>query len=211
MRICILSGNHVRCMITYVLSMLFSDRNNAASLATRYPRHDFFFFSSSGGGVKIKLKLPHLLIVHESDGVHGRVRAAADLCFVLAAQARKLSFSASLGWAEEAQKTPRREQRRRCSYHQSLELRILYVFGRFAWLSWRLADRAGGESRLATAMFFVRCHRRGTLCYDLCVVVSAAVAPVATRWGSRFIASVVVVDYAYTATDCLGDIGRVRT
>ena len=43
-------------------------------------------------------------IVDESDGVHGRVRAAASLCFVLAAQARKLSLSASLGWAEEAQK-----------------------------------------------------------------------------------------------------------
>ena len=39
----------------------------------------------------------------ESDGVRGRVRAAESLCFVLAAQAR-LSLSASLGWAEEAQK-----------------------------------------------------------------------------------------------------------
>ena len=36
--------------------------------------------------------------------MHGRVCAAASLCFVLAAQARKLSLSASLGWAEEAQK-----------------------------------------------------------------------------------------------------------
>ena len=43
-------------------------------------------------------------IVDESVGVHGRVRAAASLCLVLAAQARKLSLSASLGWAEEAQK-----------------------------------------------------------------------------------------------------------
>ena len=34
----------------------------------------------------------------------GRVRAAAGLYLVLAAQARKLSLSASLGWAEEAQK-----------------------------------------------------------------------------------------------------------
>ena len=36
--------------------------------------------------------------------MHGRVRAAASLCIVLAAQARKLSLSASLGWAEEARK-----------------------------------------------------------------------------------------------------------
>ena len=44
------------------------------------------------------------MIVDESDGVHGRVRAAASLCIVLATQARKLSLSASLGRAEEAQK-----------------------------------------------------------------------------------------------------------
>ena len=46
-------------------------------------------------------------MVDECDGVHGRVRAgraAASLCFVLAAEARKLSLSASLGWAEEAHK-----------------------------------------------------------------------------------------------------------
>ena len=36
--------------------------------------------------------------------MHGRVRAAASLCIVLAAQARKLPLSASLEWAEEAQK-----------------------------------------------------------------------------------------------------------
>ena len=42
--------------------------------------------------------------VDESDGMHGRVRAAASLCFFLAAQTRKLSFLASLGWAEEAKK-----------------------------------------------------------------------------------------------------------
>ena len=35
--------------------------------------------------------------------MHGRVRVAASLCFVLAAQARKLSLSASLGWEKEAQ------------------------------------------------------------------------------------------------------------
>ena len=35
--------------------------------------------------------------------MHGHRRAAASLCFVLAAQARKLSLSAALGWAQEAQ------------------------------------------------------------------------------------------------------------
>ena len=36
--------------------------------------------------------------------MHGRVPAAASLCFVLAAQVRKLSLSSSLGWADGAQK-----------------------------------------------------------------------------------------------------------
>ena len=44
------------------------------------------------------------MIVDESDSVHGRVPAAASLCFVLAAQGRKLSLSASLGWADGAEK-----------------------------------------------------------------------------------------------------------
>ena len=44
------------------------------------------------------------MIADESDGVHGRVCAAASLCFVLVPQARNLSLSAFLGWAEEAPK-----------------------------------------------------------------------------------------------------------
>ena len=36
--------------------------------------------------------------------MHGRVPDAASLCFVLAAPVRKLSLSASLGWADGAQK-----------------------------------------------------------------------------------------------------------
>ena len=39
-----------------------------------------------------------------SDGVHRPVLAADSLCFVLAAQARKLSLSASSKWAEQALK-----------------------------------------------------------------------------------------------------------
>ena len=84
--------------------------------------------------------------------VHGRVRAAASLCFVMA-QARKLPLSAS--WVGGGGlKTPRTEQRRRCSYHRSLELSSHNVFGRFAWLSWHLAVRAGDKIGLATAVFF---------------------------------------------------------
>ena len=79
-----------------------------------------------------------------SDGARGRVRAAASLCFVLEAQARKLSVSASLGWAEEVKKRHARSG--------DGDAAILCVFGSFAWLSWHLADRAGGKFGLATAM-----------------------------------------------------------
>ena len=69
--------------VTYC-QCFFSDRNDAASHASN-----------------TRLTTT---IVDESHGVHGRVRAAASPCFVLAAQARKLLLSASLGWVEEAQK-----------------------------------------------------------------------------------------------------------
>ena len=95
-RICILSRNHVFCQKFFPIGI------------TQHLSHE-----TPGWQPR--------LIVNESDGVHGRVRAAASLCFVLAAQARKLSLSASFRWAEEAQKTPRTEQRRRC-YHRNLVL-----------------------------------------------------------------------------------------
>ena len=51
--------------------------------------------------------------------------------------------------------------------------------------SLRLLAVALGRSRwwLETATFFFRRYRWGTLCHDLYVAVSAAVASVATRWG----------------------------
>ena len=68
-----------------------------------YVLSNVFFFPSESCSISRNPRLTTTL-VSESDGVHGRVCAAASLCFVLAAQARKLSLSASLGWAEEAQK-----------------------------------------------------------------------------------------------------------
>ena len=74
---------------------------------------------------------------------------------------------------------------------------------------------AGGKIRLATSVIFLRRHSRGMPCGMICyrtVDVSAAVAPVDTRWGSRFTASVLLVHIALTSTtDCLGDVGPVRT
>ena len=93
------------------------------------------------------------------------------------------AITLSLSWVGGGSpKTPRTEQRRWCSYHRSQEL----------------SPATAGE----------RCS---VICYRT-VAVSAAVAPVATRWASRFIASVVVIVNIHTATtDCLGDVGPVRT
>ena len=92
------------------------------------------------------------MIVDESDGVHGRVRAAASLCIVLATQARKLSLSASLGRAEEAQKRHARNSDGDAAiYHRSLQLlyplcfRSLRLFvvalGRSSWWQIWACDR----------------------------------------------------------------------
>ena len=87
-----------------------------------------------------------------------------DECFILAAQARKLSLSASLGWAEEAQKRYARNSDgdaaviAALSYplrFRSLHL-VVVALGRSSW--WQYWP---------TAMIFLRRHRRGTLRYDL--------------------------------------------
>ena len=83
-------------------------------------------------------------------------------------------------------------------------------FGSIAWFSSRLSNRAGGKIALVTAMFFFEEPPPG---YAVLwsVSVGAAVVPVVTRRGRRFIASFGVVDSAQTATDCLGDVGPVGT
>ena len=105
-------------------------------------------------------------IVDESDGVHGRVRAAASLCFVLAAQVRTLSLSASLGWAKEAQKRHARNNDGGAaiievfSYplcFRSLRL-VVVALGRSSWWQNWACDRHD---------FVLRRHRRRTLCCDL--------------------------------------------
>ena len=90
----------------------------------------------------------------EIDRVHGRVRAAASLCFILAAQGRKLPLSVSLGWTEEAPKRHARNSDGDAAIIQVLSYCILCVFGRFVCLSWHLDDRAGGKFELAIAIIF---------------------------------------------------------
>ena len=80
-------------------------------------------------------------------------------------------------------------------------------------MSCHLADRVSGNIGLATAIIFLRRHRRGTLCDDLLQNSGRERGCCPGRHSFRFtiVASVVVVDNAHTATDCLGDVGPVRT
>ena len=129
--------------ITYVWSILLSDGNMQHY---RNPRLTTTF-------------------VNESDGVHGCLCAAASLCFVLA-QARKLSLSASLRWAEEARKRHARNSDTDAAIIEVLgyplcfrSLRLVVVaLGRSSWRQNWATDRHD---------FFLRHHRRGTLSYDL--------------------------------------------
>ena len=71
---------------------------------------------------------------------------------------------------------------------------ILCVVGSFASLSRHLAYRAVvANMGLRPPLYVLKRHSLGTLWYDMLqrsiIAVSAAVAPVSTHWGSRFIAS----------------------
>ena len=126
-RICILSRNHVFCQKFFPIGI------------TQHLSHE-----TPGWQPR--------LIVNESDGVHGRVPAAASLCFALA-KARKPSLSASLGWAQEAQKRHARNSDGDATIVEVLSYPLCFR-SRFAWLPWHLADRAGCKIGLATAMVF---------------------------------------------------------
>ena len=106
--------------------------------------------------------------------------------FFFAAQGRKLSLSASPAWAEGALKCHPRNSDGGAAWAYPL------CFG----LS--LGSRAVWKNAIATAMFFFEAPPPGyAVLWSVCV--GAACAPVAIRRGSRFIASVVVVDKAQTA------------
>ena len=130
----------------------------------------------------------------ESDGVHRRVLAADSLVFVwrrlgsyhpqLLLSGRRKPLNATHGTATAMQ--------------LSKSWAFPLCFGSIPWFSSRLADRAGGEIVIATAMIFFEEPPPG-YAVPWSVSVGVAVAPVATRWGSRFIASFGVVDSIQTA------------
>ena len=63
-------------------------------------------------------------------------------------------------------KTPRTEQRRRRSYHRSLELSSIYsVYSLGCRGTWQI--KLGTKLGLRSPSIFFRRHRRGTLCCDL--------------------------------------------
>ena len=95
-----------------------------------------------------------------------RVRAVSSLFFVLVAQARKLSLTGSLGWAEEALKCDPLNSDGGAAIEVLSVSSVFWVYtgtsvlvllGRSTWL----------KIGLATAMMFLRRHRRGMLCYGL--------------------------------------------
>ena len=107
----------------------------------------------------------------------------------------------------------------RCSYHRRLELfsvfSVVSLLCRGTWLLSSWWTNMGFRQPL----FILTRYSRGTLWYDLLqrsiIAVSAAVAPVATHWESRFIAALdgglsIIHDSHKATTDCLGDIGPVR-
>ena len=145
-QICVLSRNHVPG-ITYLVPgtyyQCFPARNNGGSHATPGCQP----------------------IVDESDSVHGLVPDAASLCFVLAAQVRKLSLSASLGWADGAQNRHARNSDGDAAIIEVLIYPVFSVASRGCRGTWpiELVATLGLQSPLC----FLRRHRRGTLCYDL--------------------------------------------
>ena len=159
-RLWVLSGNNV------LLSKFFWDRKKAASRKTpgwQVPRR-----------------------ADESDGVHRRVLADDSLCFFFRGagyDAVTLSFS----WVGGGNHwTPPTGQRRRCSNRSCWV--FLPCLGSISCFPSRFADRAGREKLLATTRISFEEPRPeyAVLWY---ASVGAAVAPVATRWGSRFITS----------------------
>ena len=82
--------------------------------------------------------------------MHRRVLAADSLCFCLA-QARKLSLSASLEWAEEALQRHARDSNGDAAIEV---LSFSSVFGSIPLFLSRLANRAGGKIMIATAMVY---------------------------------------------------------
>ena len=92
--------------------------------------------------------------------------AADSLYFCLTTQARKLSPSVSLEWAEEALKRHARVS----DGDADIEvLRFPLYFGSIAWFLSRLADRAGGKIVLATALIFFRGATAGARCAMICI------------------------------------------
>ena len=102
----------------------------------------------------------------ESERVHGRVRTAAGLCFVLAAQASTVSLSASLGWGEEAQQRLEHNSDSYTALHRWLQLSFVFSVASIGCrgnLPIAMVVRLG----LRQPWYFLRRHRRGSLCYDL--------------------------------------------
>ena len=112
--------------------------------------------------------------------MHRRVLVADSLCFLLVAQVRKLSLSASLAWAEEALNCHTRDSDDDAAIEVLSFSSVFWVDPLVLVFSSRLADRAGGKIVIATAKIFFEEPPPG---YAVLwsVSVGAVVAPVASR------------------------------
>ena len=116
---------------------------------TYYVRTYCQLFRSERCGISRNPRLT-TTFVDESDGVHGRVRAAAGLCFVLAAQATKLLLPASLKLGER--RKPKKRHARNSDGDADIKVlsvspvlwvdrSVLVRFGRSSWLDNWACDR----------------------------------------------------------------------
>ena len=97
--------------------------------------------------------------------MHRRVLAADSLCFFLATQARKLSLSASLEWAEETIERHPRDNDDDAAI-EVVEFSFL-VLGRSRASLRALPIELVGKNCLRPPGFLLRSLGRSTLCYDM--------------------------------------------
>ena len=137
----------------------------------------------------------------ESDGMRRRVRATSNLFCLSAVQAKKLPLSASLACAEGALKCPPAEHDGGAAIEVFSASSVFWVYPSVLVLFGRSCCLKNCDSEAPPPGYAVLWS----------VGVGTAGAPVAIRRGSRFIASVVVVDTdkPKQPTDCLGGVGPV--
>ena len=93
----------------------------------------------------------------------------------------------------------------------SKSLTVLFCFRQLRLVVVALSRSSRWQNWACGRQDFLSRHRRGTLCYDLLQSSNRERGCCPGCHSLRFDSVVVIVDNAHTATDCLGDVGPVRT